>query len=88
MSDVKVEHLGKIVFLPYASGSKSDSLRPFLVRPDVLPLRLHYNGSNPFKEDELFKCADKFSKVIGYKDEKQNVFLVSSVEFVSDGKNI
>ena len=75
---------GIIRFLPYAQGSKSESVRPFLEAEGEEAVRLHLEGDNPFSNDGLRDFKDKECEVKGEMDEGNDFFRVESVEEIPE----
>jgi len=71
---------GIIRFLPYAPGSKSESVRPFLEAAGEEPVRLHLEGDNPFSNDGLREFEGRECKVEGEMDEQGDFLRVRNVE--------
>jgi hypothetical protein len=59
-----VTKTGYVFFMKFAEGSKSESLRPFLVTPTET-LRLHADGDNPFVNESLGSYHRAFCAVGG-----------------------
>ena len=78
---------GIIRFRPHASGSKSESVRPFLEVEGKEPVRLHLEGDNPFSNDGLRGFEDKECEVTGQMDEQNGFFRVSEAEAISEPEN-
>jgi hypothetical protein len=55
---------GHVVFMKFAEGSKSESMRPFIVTPHET-LRLHVKGDNPFDNQSLKAYHLKFCTIHG-----------------------
>jgi hypothetical protein len=75
---------GYILFLPFAKGSKSESIRPFLVCDSSQIHLLFVSGDNPFSNESLKEYHRSFCAVLGKYDEGRNVILVESVETLED----
>ena len=75
---------GIIRFLPYAPGSKSESVRPFIEAEGEEPMRLHLEGDNPFSNDGMREFEDKECEVEGEMDEQNGFFRVERVEVIPE----
>ena len=83
LSDGKRFMKGIIRFRPYAQGSKSESVRPFLEVEGEEPLRLHLEGDNPFSNDGLRSFEDKECEVTGQMDKQNGFFRVNQAEVIT-----
>lgn len=74
---------GIIRFLPYASGSKSESERPYLEVEGEEAIRLHLEGDNPFSNDGLREFENADCKVEGKMDDVNDFFRVESIKKIT-----
>jgi hypothetical protein len=70
---------GHLLYLRHAAGSKSDSLRPYLVVSGDTTIRLHRKGANPFHEEEFRAYEGTRCTVRGHWDDQAKVFLVEEI---------
>jgi hypothetical protein len=70
---------GYILFLPFAEGSKSEGLRPFLVNSSQGVKMLYRKEDNPFENTSLRPFHTKYCRVKGNAGQA-GVFLVDSIE--------
>lgn len=75
---------GHLLYLRHAAGSKSDSLRPYLVVSGDTTIRLHRKGANPFHEEEFRAYEGTRCTVRGHWDEQSKVFLVEEITPFND----
>ena len=75
---------GYVLFLPFAEGTKSASVRPFLVLADGKTYRMFVPGSNPFSNDPLRKLHRTFCEVRGYFDNAKEVVTVTEIKETDD----
>lgn len=68
---------GKIQFLPFASGTKSESLRPFLVDKDGNTILVYKKNDNPFMNNYFNAFEGKSVCVSG--EYSNNTFIVDSI---------
>lgn len=70
---------GVIVFFDYATGSKSESVRPFLYKNAATKIRLFKKGDNPFKNESLLPFDGKMVEVSGAW-ERGDAFYVTEIK--------
>ena len=84
-SAVTVEMKGTIVFLPYAVGSKSESLKPFLYINKDEVIRIMMKGDNPFENNSLISHDGHFVLIKGNYG-MGNSFLIEEIVDLSEKK--
>ena len=75
---------GYILFLPYAVGSKSESLRPILTMGAGSTASLHQKGDNPFENKSIQPYHGKYCEVTGTLVPERKLIEVESIEELSD----
>jgi len=70
---------GFLLYLRHAAGSKSDSLRPYLIVAADAMIRLHRKGDNPFQEEHFKPYEGAHCIVEGHWDEQAKVFMVENI---------
>jgi hypothetical protein len=70
---------GYLLFLPFAEGSKSEGLRPFLVNASDGAQMLYRAGDNPFENFFLRPFRGKYCRITGHMGEGA-MLLVDSVK--------
>lgn len=73
---------GYIVMLPYGSGSKSESLRPVLLRPNQKILKICFCSDNPFTNVTLKPLHLKYCQISGHFEGTD--FIVETAEQLAD----
>lgn len=72
-------HVGFLNFLPFAIGSKSQSIRPVLTLGPGFAYTVFKDGDNPFKNESLQEYDGKFVRVEGVLDTKRLTITAKSV---------
>jgi hypothetical protein len=75
---------GYVVFLPWAPGSRSESLQPFLVTGPGSAVRLFCPGDNPFQNESLKACHLHWCSLRGQWDAGKSLLLVSDIRILED----
>ena len=78
---------GYVLFLPFAEGPKSASVRPFLVVADGKTYRMVDPGSNPFSNDTLRKFHRAFCEVHGQFDAAKEIVTVTEIKETDEPEN-
>lgn len=71
---------GVIVFKPFASGSKSDSMQPYLFRESGDLIRIFFPSDNPYENETLKNYDGKKVFITGEPSSIGGVFLIDSIE--------
>ncbi len=79
-SEFEASYKGYILFLPYAAGSKSESLRPILAMGAGTNASLHRKGDNPFENKSIQPYHGKYCEVTGTLDRERRLIEVESIE--------
>ncbi|MCR4735120.1 MAG: hypothetical protein K5829_08975 [Treponema sp.] len=69
--------IGKIQFLPFASGTKSESLQPFLIDKDGNKIHVYKKDDNPFMNNYFNAFEGKSVCVSG--EYSNNTFIIDSI---------
>lgn len=75
---------GIIIFLPYAKGTKSEGLKPYLYESKGSILQIWKNGDNPFQNDFLNAYDGKHVIIEG--NMRNCVFEIENIEFIKNGE--
>lgn len=79
---------GYVLFLPFATGSKSESIRPALVNGHEPTLSLYKEGDNPFENKSLHQYHRKYVETLGDIDLEKRKFLVHEIKELPDPVSI
>lgn len=86
LSEVMMEKReGLLIFLQYAKGTKSESLKPYLYENKNAVLPLWKKDDNPFQNDSL--CAYDGKHVIIEGRRLDDVFEIENIEIKENGGN-
>jgi hypothetical protein len=75
---------GFVLFLPFAGGTKSEGVRPYLLDEGGERHRLHADGDNPFENETIRPLHRCYCEVQGQLDEKKNLIRVSRISEIDD----
>ena len=78
---------GYVLFLPFAEGTKSASVRPFFILADGKTYRMFDPGSNPFSNDSLRKFHRAFCELHGQFDAAKEIVTVTKIKETDDPQN-
>ena len=84
IADNQLVWKGFVCFLPFASGSKSESLAPYLICDPNSLFRLYSLGDNPFEHETIRPLHRCYCEVRGKLDEKKGLIHVSNIFEVED----
>ena len=79
---------GYILFLPFAKGSKSESIRPFLVCDRNEVHLLFVSGDNPFENNSLIEYHKYYCDISGKYDSEKKLIFVNKIEVQQDPQEI
>ena len=71
--------LGYVLFLPHASGTKSEGVRSYLISCSGECPRLYCPGDNPFVNESIRALHRCYCEVQGQFDETKNLIHVSNI---------
>jgi hypothetical protein len=75
---------GFVLFLPYADGTKSECVRPYLLGGGGERHRLYSSGDNPFENETIRPLHRCYCEVQGQLDEEKNLVQVSRISEIDD----
>ena len=81
---------GYILFLPFADGSKSEGVRPFLINSTRGVQLIYHRGDNPFENPFFRPFHGSYCRINGRRGDG-DVFMVEAIQELPDpnsgGKN-
>jgi len=75
---------GYVLFLPFAVGSKSESIRPYVVDQKRNFYNIYMPKDNPFQNESIIAFHKNYCKIEGLLDEERMHIYVSSISIKED----
>jgi hypothetical protein len=75
---------GYVLFLPFAVGSKSESIRPYVVDQKRNFYNIYMPEDNPFQNESIIAFHKNYCEVEGLLDEERMHIYVSSISIKED----
>jgi hypothetical protein len=80
----EVEKEGYVLFLEYATGSRSEGIRPYLIQRDLSVIYVCFNTDNEYLNQTFRPLHRKCCKVRGRYFKESQEMRVSSVQEIHD----